>query len=227
MVVDIDVETYMEDIARTVALPAHQKGLELACDVDADVPRCFRGDATRLRQVLLNLLGNAVKFTETGEVSAHVWRAAPGPGGQFRIGVTVRDTGIGVPRERQAAIFDAFTQADGSTTRKYGGTGLGLTISARLVALMGGRLWLESEPGMGSRFHVEVPVEPLAASHVQAGHANRQPVGRARAGRRRQPDQSPHPVPDAGEVGGRDRPGGVGAGGPAAGRRRASRGRGV
>ena len=168
-VVELDVESFLEDIARTVALAAHQKGLELACEIDAGVPRRLRADATKLRQVVLNLLGNAVKFTESGEVSAHVWCAEPGAGGRPRIGVTVRDTGIGVPRERQAAIFDAFTQADGSTTRRYGGTGLGLTISARLVALMGGRVWLDSEPGRGSRFHVELPVEPVAGEQVERG----------------------------------------------------------
>jgi len=169
-VVSIDVEPYMEDIVRTVALRAHQKGLELACEIDVDVPKRFSADGAKLRQVLINLLGNAVKFTEAGEVSVHVWCAQQDPAGRPQLGITVRDTGIGVPRERQAAIFDAFTQADGSTTRKYGGTGLGLSISSRLVGLMGGRLWLDSQPGEGSRFHLEVPVVPRVAG-VEAGSA--------------------------------------------------------
>jgi signal transduction histidine kinase/DNA-binding response OmpR family regulator len=167
--VAIDVEPYMEDIVRTVAVRAHQKGLELACEIDVDVPGSIRADGAKLRQVLLNLLGNAVKFTERGEVVLHVWRAPQDPAGRTQLGITVRDTGIGVPPERQAVIFDAFTQADGSTTRKYGGTGLGLTISSRLVGLMGGRLWLDSQPGEGSRFHVEVPVEPLAGRRIEVG----------------------------------------------------------
>ena len=167
--VEVDVEPYMEDVVRPVALRAHQKGLELACEIDVDVPRSFRVDGAKLRQVLLNLLGNAVKFTDAGEISVHVWRAQPDGAGRPQLGVTVRDTGIGVPIERQAAIFDAFTQADGSTTRKYGGTGLGLTISSRLVTLMGGHLRLESEPGHGSRFHVELPMEPIADRRVEAG----------------------------------------------------------
>jgi len=137
---------------RTLALRAHQKGLEILCRVTRDVPRLLVGDPTRLRQILLNLLGNAVKFTETGEVlvSAAVETEA---GDALLLHFEVRDTGIGIEPERQQAIFEAFTQADGSTTRKYGGTGLGLSICARLVDLMGGRIWVESRPGEGSCFH--------------------------------------------------------------------------
>ena len=141
------------DTLKTFALKAHTKGLELACDVQSDVPDGLVGDAGRLRQVLTNLVGNAIKFTESGEVVIRAERIEIPQG--VGIHFSVRDTGIGIPKEKQATIFDAFTQADGSTTRRYGGTGLGLTISTRLVQLMGGDIWVESEPGVGSEFHFE------------------------------------------------------------------------
>jgi CheY-like chemotaxis protein/signal transduction histidine kinase/HPt (histidine-containing phosphotransfer) domain-containing protein len=146
-----------------LALRAQSKGLELACHVAADVPDAVIGDPSRLRQVLMNLVGNAVKFTEKGEVVVRVARAASWDGGAELI-FSVQDTGIGIPAEKQATVFEAFTQADGSTTRKYGGTGLGLTISTKLVALMGGRLWVESVMGQGSTFHFQVRLG------LQAGH---------------------------------------------------------
>ena len=165
--VETPIEPFVEDVIRTLALRAHQKQLELTCEIDPAVPRCVSVDAAKLRQVLLNLLGNAVKFTEAGEVGVRLWRAGDA-GGSPVIGITVHDSGIGVAVERQQAIFDAFTQADGSTTRRFGGTGLGLTISSRLVGVMGGRLWLESELGRGSRFHIELPVEPVAPTPVES-----------------------------------------------------------
>jgi signal transduction histidine kinase/DNA-binding response OmpR family regulator len=137
---------------KILAMRAHEKGLELLCDVDDDVPDALLGDAARLRQVIVNLLGNAVKFTATGEVAVEVSREAAENDG-VRLHVRVTDTGIGIALDKQQAIFEAFTQADGSTTRLFGGTGLGLAISARLVAMMGGRIWVESEPGHGSTFH--------------------------------------------------------------------------
>ncbi|WP_020475639.1 response regulator [Zavarzinella formosa] len=146
------------DTLKTLALKAHAKGLELACDIASDVPDWVVGDSGRLRQVLTNLIGNAVKFTASGEVVVRVEHAASEGGGE-RLRFGVRDTGIGIPKEKQATIFDAFTQADGSTTREYGGTGLGLTISSRLVELMGGRIWVESEPGKGSEFCFEASFE--------------------------------------------------------------------
>jgi PAS domain S-box-containing protein len=137
---------------RTLAIGAQQKGLELACQIAADVPEALVGDAGRLGQVLVNLVGNAVKFTEHGEVVVRVENEECA-GDEVRLHFTIQDTGIGIPAEKQAVIFEAFAQADSSTTRKFGGTGLGLAISTQLVALMGGRLWVESEPGRGSTFH--------------------------------------------------------------------------
>jgi len=146
------LENGLAETMKILSLRAHQKGLELAVEIEPDVPDGIIGDPGRLRQVVVNLVGNAVKFTEHGEVIVHaktVSRTERGIELQF----TVSDTGIGIPADKQAAIFDAFQQADGSMTRKYGGTGLGLTISSRLVEMMGGRIWVESEPGKGSRFH--------------------------------------------------------------------------
>jgi two-component system, sensor histidine kinase and response regulator len=142
----------VEDSVRLLAPRAAQKELELACRIAPDVPDALVGDAGRLRQVLLNLVGNAIKFTDRGEIAVDV--VLDGTAAEeATLRFTVSDTGIGIPPEKQAEIFEAFVQADTSTTRRYGGTGLGLTISAQLVELMGGRLWLESEPGQGSRFH--------------------------------------------------------------------------
>ncbi|HEV8146821.1 MAG TPA: response regulator [Bryobacteraceae bacterium] len=151
---------------KTLALSAHQKGLELICDVGKDVPEVVLGDSLRIRQVLVNLIGNAIKFTERGEVVVSVRSrgreindVASAVG--IELEFTVRDTGIGIHREKQQTIFDAFTQADSSTTRRYGGTGLGLTISKRLVELMGGRIWLDSEPSLGSIFSFTVPARAV------------------------------------------------------------------
>jgi signal transduction histidine kinase/ActR/RegA family two-component response regulator len=136
----------------TLAFRAREKGLALGYDVTRDVPDDLTGDWVRLQQVLVNLIGNALKFTERGDVTVRVdlvERTATDAVLQF----SVADTGIGIPRGQHTAIFEPFTQADGSAARRHGGTGLGLTISRRLVEMMGGRLWLESEPGQGSRFH--------------------------------------------------------------------------
>ncbi|MBA3557671.1 MAG: response regulator [Gemmatimonadaceae bacterium] len=149
------------DTVRTLALRADQKGLELAINVMPDVPESLFGDVNRIRQVVVNLVGNAIKFTTLGEVVVTVdtvphehgpvpIEAAPG---DVTVHVAVTDTGIGIPHDKHRLIFEAFTQADSSTTRHYGGTGLGLSISAQLVELMGGRIWVESTPGEGSTFH--------------------------------------------------------------------------
>jgi signal transduction histidine kinase/ActR/RegA family two-component response regulator len=142
----------MQSAMKTFRGPALQKGLALSYELGADAPDRLVGDAGRLRQVLLNLLSNAIKFTAAGSVRVEVGvESGDGPGVLFRFAVI--DTGLGVPADKQAFIFEAFRQADGSHTRKYGGTGLGLTICSRLVELMGGRIWVESRPGVGSAFH--------------------------------------------------------------------------
>ena len=150
--VPFNLRDHVEETTRALALKAHEKDLELICNVRPNVPEYVVGDVTRFRQVLVNLLGNAIKFTEFGEVELEVDLVSQ-ERGVLDLHVCVRDTGIGIPKEKQDLIFDAFTQVDGSTTRKYGGTGLGLTISARLVDAMKGRMWVESEPGQGSAFH--------------------------------------------------------------------------
>jgi two-component system sensor histidine kinase/response regulator len=156
-----EVRESLGDTLNTLALRAHQRGLELACHITRDVPETVIGDPVRLRQILINLVGNAIKFTDRGEVVVDVQLAGepladPGrspSSDSCWLLFSVRDTGIGIPAEKQEMIFDAFAQVDSSTTRRYGGTGLGLAISSRLVQRMGGRIWVESEPGKGSTFH--------------------------------------------------------------------------
>jgi CheY-like chemotaxis protein len=155
----------MVETARLVQMQAQQKHLLLGCQVDQDMPPSVVGDATRLRQVLLNLLGNAIKFTAAGSVTVRAaldpeQPASPG----VRLRFSVADTGIGIPKEKQSLIFEAFRQADNSTTRQYGGTGLGLAICSRLVALMGGRIWVESEAGRGSTFQFTALVQRHSAA---------------------------------------------------------------
>ncbi|HJT77112.1 MAG TPA: PAS domain S-box protein, partial [Gemmataceae bacterium] len=150
---DFSLRTAVGDTLRALAVRAHTRGLELVYDVQPEVPDALVGDAGRLRQVLLNLVGNAIKFTDEGEVVVRVEAAGgPAPEGEIGLRFTVRDTGIGIPPEQQERIFRAFEQEDTSTTRKYGGTGLGLTIASQLVALMGGRITVDSAPGRGSTF---------------------------------------------------------------------------
>jgi PAS domain S-box-containing protein len=149
--IPFSLEDSLRQTVKPLAFRAHQKGLELTCEVRPDVPDALVGDPGRLRQILVNLVGNAIKFTERGEIHVQVSLASALPGASY-VQFTVRDTGIGIPPEKQRQIFEPFTQADGSTTRKYGGTGLGLTIATRLVAMMDGRLEVESEAGRGSTF---------------------------------------------------------------------------
>ncbi len=148
---EFDPRETIEDAARLLALRASEKGIEIACEVAPDVPARLVGDAGRLRQVILNVLGNAVKFTAEGEVVVRVTSESAGKG-RVRLQVEVRDTGIGIPAAKLQHVFDEFTQADSSTTRRFGGTGLGLAIARRLVELMGGRIWAESREGHGSTF---------------------------------------------------------------------------
>jgi signal transduction histidine kinase/CheY-like chemotaxis protein len=154
--IDFDIRAAACEVLKALGVNADQKGLELACDLDLGLPDALNGDPGRLRQVLTNLIGNAIKFTNRGEVILRVNRESKSDD-QVTLHFAVSDTGIGIAREQQARVFDSFTQADGSTTRKYGGTGLGLTISRQLVELMGGRIWVESELGKGSTFHFTVP----------------------------------------------------------------------
>ncbi len=160
---DFDLRDCFEETLKTVAIRADEKGLELVCDIAPDVPQWVNGDAVRLRQIVLNLVGNAIKFTRQGEVGLHV-RTETGSGSVCTLRVTISDTGIGIPPDRQKVVFDPFTQLDASTTRNYGGTGLGLTISSRLVSLMGGRIWVESEVDRGSQFHFTVQLRPAVHS---------------------------------------------------------------
>jgi two-component system, sensor histidine kinase and response regulator len=172
--IDFKLRGSIEPTLNTLALRAHRKGLELNCDIESDVPEVLAGDPGRLRQVLINLLGNSLKFTETGEINLKVRRESAEQGAVL-LHFSVHDTGVGIPPEKQARIFEAFTQADGSTARRFGGTGLGLTISRRLVHLMGGRIWVESIPGQGSTFHFTArfvsqaapPAEPLEAVQLR------------------------------------------------------------
>ena len=153
--VEFNIREALETTLKMLALRAHQKGLELVCDVESSIPSSFIGDANRLRQIVLNLVGNAIKFTERGEVVLRT-RIESSTGEQCQIHFTVIDTGIGIPADRREHIFNPFVQADSSTTRRYGGTGLGLTISSALVGMMGGKIWVDSEPGQGSQFHFTV-----------------------------------------------------------------------
>jgi signal transduction histidine kinase len=149
--IDFNLRDSLENAVGVLSVQAQQKGLELSCHMSPDIPDRLQGDPMRLRQVVVNLIGNAVKFTSKGEVEVRVEceeESEERAGLKFR----VRDTGIGIPLEKQGEIFEAFTQADGSMTRHYGGSGLGLAICSRLVELMGGEIWVESKPGAGARF---------------------------------------------------------------------------
>ena len=161
--VEFNVRTEVHNALKGLALRAQEKRLELVGRVTAEVPESVVGDAKRLRQVLVNLLGNAVKFTEHGEVAVRVALASSADGDAV-LQFSVTDTGIGIPTDKQGLIFDAFSQADTSTTRRFGGTGLGLTISSKLISMMGGTVWVESEVGQGSRFHFTIRVRALAAA---------------------------------------------------------------
>jgi signal transduction histidine kinase/CheY-like chemotaxis protein len=163
--VEFDLRDSLGATMKTFAVRAHEKDVELVCDIAADVPGSLVGDVHRLTQITVNLIGNALKFTHSGEVSVHVALAAhTAADSGVTIQFSIQDTGIGIAKEQQSRVFEAFKQADGSTTRKYGGTGLGLSISSRLLHRMGGRLWLESEEGRGSTFHFTLPFE-IASAH--------------------------------------------------------------
>ena len=158
-ILDFDLRELLEGTLKTLALRADQKGLELLCEIAPDVPLVVQGDSARLRQIIVNLLGNAIKFTSKGEVALNV-SIDEQHSEHTVLHFAVRDTGIGIPSDKLHSIFDPFTQADSSTTRKFGGTGLGLSISMRLVQMMGGRIWVNTELGKGTEFHFVTPLKP-------------------------------------------------------------------
>src|SRR5260370_37801301 len=137
---------------KALSYRAHQKGLELIYEVQPDVPEALVGCPGRIRQIIVNLVGNSIKFTERGEIFVSVEKESETPD-SVRLHLAVKDTGVGIPADKQGKIFEAFSQADGSMARVYGGTGLGLTISTRLVGMMDARIWVESEFGKWSTFH--------------------------------------------------------------------------
>ena len=164
---DFSIEDCIEQALQPVIPQAREKGIDLIWDV-ISVPAMVRGDQVRLRQVLINLVGNALKFTKQGQVTI-LAELSDKTESTMQFHFTISDTGIGIPVEKQHRIFEAFAQADMSTTRRYGGTGLGLSISERLVKLMNGRIWLESEAGKGSKFHFEVSFQPAESPATHPG----------------------------------------------------------
>ncbi|HZI38445.1 MAG TPA: response regulator, partial [Acidimicrobiia bacterium] len=168
--IDFSLRGAIGETLNTLAVRAHSKGLELAGHILPDVPDAMVGDPNRLRQVVVNLVGNAIKFTKKGEVVVSVTEEWRNPG-EIGLHIAVSDTGIGIAPEKQQVIFKAFSQADTSTTRRYGGTGLGLTIAKKIVQLMGGRLWVESTPGKGSTFHFTVRLGLQADGAAPTGRA--------------------------------------------------------
>ena len=171
--IDFNLQDCVGETMRALALRADQKGLELIYQVSSDIPVYVTGDPGRMRQILINLVGNAIKFTQQGEVVVRA-QCASRSDHELELYFTVADTGIGIPADKHSLIFEAFAQADGSATRSFGGTGLGLAISSQLAGLMGGRIWVESTMGKGSTFHFTIRVAVAADQHasgIQAVHA--------------------------------------------------------
>ncbi len=167
---DFDLHAHVREICRALAINAGRRGLKLNYEFGAEVPQGVNGDSTRVRQVLINLIGNALKFTERGEVKVRVEREEA-MDESLSLHFVVSDTGIGIPAEKLKLIFEAFSQADSSITRRFGGTGLGLTITSRLVEMMGGRIWVESEPGRGSHFHFTIRFGAASLPAVEEGES--------------------------------------------------------
>jgi signal transduction histidine kinase len=161
-----DVGALLDEIIRSLAPTVSEKKLRIVCHLNPEVPGAVISDSIRLRQILMNLIGNAIKFTHQGEVTIRVrFDSTTGINNQLRFSIS--DTGIGIPKDRQQQIFQPFVQVDGSTTRRYGGTGLGLAIASQLVELMGGQIWLESEVGHGTTFYFTLGAEPASELHHQ------------------------------------------------------------
>jgi two-component system sensor kinase len=178
--IPLAIRDVVDDAARLLAITASRKGLELTCHVDRNVPESLLGDPGRLRQIVMNLVGNAIKFTEEGEVLVRV-EVKQRIGDAVELHVAVQDTGIGIPPDKQHCIFEAFRQSDNSMTRRFGGTGLGLAISSQLVSLMGGHIWVESEYGQGSTFHFEVALHDngaIADEQIETGAIWQDPLRR-------------------------------------------------
>jgi len=175
--IDFAFHQTVNETLKIMRFRAHQKGLQLTARLGLEIPPLLVGDPARLRQVLINLVGNAIKFTEQGEITVDV-QQEHSQAGQIELHFRVRDTGVGIPREQQTPIFEAFTQADSSTTRKYGGTGLGLAITTRLVQMMGGKIWVESAPGLGSTFHFTAKFGLASVEADLAGQKSSQGVSK-------------------------------------------------
>ena len=172
--IEFNLRDHLDDTVNALAVRAHSKGLELACHVMADVPDALVGDPGRLRQIIVNLIGNSIKFTATGEVVMHVEQQSR-EDGEVSLHFAVSDTGIGIPADKMSRLFKAFSQCDMSTSRKYGGTGLGLAISSQLVRMMNGRIWVDSEANKGSTFHFTARLgvsKESAPRRTPAGLAN-------------------------------------------------------
>jgi CheY-like chemotaxis protein len=173
---DFQLRSCIEDVLDIFGTQSARIGLDLLYQMDEDVPILISGDVLRLRQILTNLVGNAIKFTKEGEVFVGIRTLATTGNDQYELQFEVRDTGIGIPTDKRQRLFKAFSQVDSSTTRKYGGTGLGLAIAQKLVELMGGRIWVESEPGKGSSFFFTIQTSkgnsilPVVTNHCIIKH---------------------------------------------------------
>jgi CheY-like chemotaxis protein len=174
--IPFNLHTILTDCVRTYSTAALRKGIALHAEIDPNLPHVLEGDPLRLRQILTNLLSNAVKFTDKGTVHVRAHRAGSGTNGRLRVRIEIEDTGIGIAPEKHAEIFESFTQADNSISRRYGGTGLGLAITLSLVQLQGGTLELESTPGAGSLFRCTLEY----GEHQSAGNADPQPASDTR-----------------------------------------------
>jgi signal transduction histidine kinase len=169
------LENVVHDVLTPLSVYAGQKGLKLHHAIAPGVPAVLTGDVLRFKQILTNLVSNAIKFTDRGHVFVRLEQDGRNHETEPHLHVTVADTGLGIPKDKQRLIFEAFRQVDGSTTRRFGGTGLGLTISAAIVQTMGGRIWVESEPGAGSVFHVTLPLDAAAVGGCVGPLENRVP----------------------------------------------------
>src|SRR6266852_2160479 len=166
--IPFDLRESLGETMRALGFRAHQKGLELIYEVQPDVAEAVLGDPGRIRQIIVNLVGNSIKFTERGEILVSVTQESESSEA-VSLHFAVKDTGVGIPADKQERVFEAFSQADGTMARKYGGTGLGLTICTRLVGMMGGRIWVESQPGQGSTFHFTLRLGTQSAPSARPG----------------------------------------------------------